>query len=73
MDRGNPVKPPQYANMLPHSTLNYDNLINAPRHDPIGFINSIDRGILDEIQRASELFRAIKLAVDRIESQESSF
>lgn len=41
-------------------------LLAAARADPAGFIGDLpDRAILDEIQRAPELFTAIKTAVDR--------
>ena len=36
----------------------------AARHDPVGFINDIDRAVIDEIQRAPELMLAIKQSVD---------
>ena len=55
----------QYAPYLPYYTLDDDNVLNAALQDPMGFINRIDRGIIDEIQRAPELLRAIKLSIDR--------
>jgi len=30
-----------------------------------GFVNRIDKAIIDEIQRAPELLRAIKLSIDK--------
>ncbi|MES2204823.1 MAG: ATP-binding protein [Pseudomonadota bacterium] len=53
-----------YTKSLPYYTLDDDNLLNAVLQDPVGFIKRIDRGIIDEIQRAPGLFRAIKLSVD---------
>ena len=39
---------------------------DSARHDPAGFVGEFpDRVILDEVQRAPELFEAIKLEVDR--------
>lgn len=55
----------QYAPSLPYYTLDDDNSLNAALNDPTGFIERIDRAIIDEVQRAPGLLRAIKLAVDR--------
>src|SRR4029079_14689311 len=49
---------------LPYYTLDDDNILHAVKQDPIGFISSQDRVVIDEIQRAPELLRAIKLSVD---------
>ena len=47
-------------------TLDDAGLLSAARHDPQGLIAGLDGPvILDEIQRAPELFLAIKAAVDR--------
>ncbi len=55
----------QYSPSLSYYTLDDDNTLNAAKQDPIGFINSIDKAIIDEIQRAPELLRAIKFSVDQ--------
>lgn len=55
----------QYTPTLPYYTLDDDNTLNAVQQDPIGFVSRIDRGIIDEVQRAPELLRAIKLSVDQ--------
>lgn len=55
----------QYAPKLPYYTLDDDNILNAVKQDPIGFIDRIEKGIIDEIQRAPELLRAIKFSVDQ--------
>ncbi len=55
----------QYSQSLVYYTLDDDTLLNAVQQDPMGFINRIDRGIIDEVQRAPGLLRAIKLSVDR--------
>jgi predicted AAA+ superfamily ATPase len=55
----------QYAPSLHYYTLDDDNLLSAVLQDPMGFINRVSRGIIDEVQRAPGLLRAIKLAVDR--------
>lgn len=41
-------------------TLDNETTLASARTDPIGFIRQIDTAILDEIQRAPELLRAIK-------------
>ena len=45
-------------------TLDDDTQLAAARTDPAGFMRGIDRAIIDEIQRAPELLRAIKRSVD---------
>ncbi len=54
-----------YRDSMSYYTLDDDNILNAALQDPIGFIERMDRAIIDEIQRAPELLRAIKLFVDR--------
>lgn len=48
----------------PYYTLDDDTTLSSARADPIGFIRQIDTAILDEVQRAPELLRAIKSTVD---------
>lgn len=50
---------------IPYFTLDDDTLLAAVRADPAGFIRRIDRAVIDEIQRAPELLRAIKLTIDQ--------
>ncbi len=45
-------------------TLDDDTVLSAARSDPAGFMRGLDRAIFDEVQRAPELLRAIKIAVD---------
>ncbi|WP_181874836.1 ATP-binding protein [Legionella feeleii] len=54
----------EYLPSLPYYTLDDDNILNAAKQDPVGFVNRIDKAIIDEIQRAPELLRAIKLSID---------
>lgn len=54
----------EYSPSLPYYTLDDDNILNAAKQDPVGFVNRIDKAIIDEIQRAPELLRAIKLSID---------
>lgn len=55
----------EYSPSLTYYTLDDDNVLTAAKQDPIGFIKQIDKAIIDEIQRAPELLRAIKLSVDQ--------
>ena len=45
-------------------TLDEDTPLEAALSDPIGFIRALDNVIIDEVQRAPELLRAIKMSVD---------
>jgi len=45
-------------------TLDDDTVLGAVRSDPTGFVRGFDRVAIDEVQRAPELLRAIKLSVD---------
>lgn len=44
-------------------SLDDETALTAARDDPAGFLRPLDRAILDEVQRAPELLRAIKLSV----------
>jgi len=45
-------------------TLDDDAVLEAALNDPVGLIRNADRATIDEVQRAPELLRAIKLSVD---------
>lgn len=45
-------------------TLDDDTVLAGVRGDPVGFLRGLDRAVIDEVQRAPELLRAIKRAVD---------
>jgi uncharacterized protein len=45
-------------------TLDDDTVLESVRNDPSGFVRSLDTAIVDEVQRAPELLRAIKKSVD---------
>lgn len=45
-------------------TLDDDTVLAAARDDPAGFMRGLDRAVIDEVQRAPELLRAIKRLVD---------
>ncbi|HEY9568960.1 MAG TPA: AAA family ATPase, partial [Thalassobaculum sp.] len=46
-------------------SLDDDTTLAAARSDPAGFVRDLDTVAIDEIQRAPDLLRAIKLSVDR--------
>ena len=45
-------------------TLDDDTVLAGVRSDPTGFLRGLDRAVIDEVQRAPELLRAIKRSVD---------
>ncbi len=45
-------------------TLDDQTTLDAAQSDPTGFIRSLDRAIIDEVQRAPDLLLAIKKTVD---------
>ena len=45
-------------------TLDDDTVFNAARSDPAGLVRSLDRTVIDEVQRVPDLLRAIKKSVD---------
>lgn len=55
----------QHGQDIPYFTLDDDSLLTAVRADPTGFIKRMDRVVIDEIQHAPELLRAIKLSIDQ--------
>lgn len=55
----------QHGQDIPYFTLDDDNLLTAVRADPTGFIKRMDHVVIDEIQHAPELLRAIKLSTDQ--------
>ncbi len=55
-----------FPNDRAYVTLDDDTVLATAKNDPAGFVASLpDRVILDEVQRAPELLRAIKASVDR--------
>lgn len=45
-------------------SLDDDNTLASARADPIGFLRTLDSAVIDEVQRAPDLIRAIKHSVD---------
>src|SRR5205807_384574 len=47
-----------------YTTLDDSTVLAAARSDPSGFVRGLDLAVIDEVQRAPDLLRAIKKAVD---------
>jgi predicted AAA+ superfamily ATPase len=45
-------------------TLDDDTVLEAARSDPTGFVRGLDQAVIDEVQRAPDLLRAIKISID---------
>ena|SRR5579859_1195432 len=45
-------------------TLDDDTVLQAARNDATGFVRGLDRAVIDEVQRAPDILRAIKKTVD---------
>ncbi len=56
------------AEQIPFFTLDDATVLAAANDDPVGFLRGMDRGVIDEIQRAPDLLLAIKTEVDRDKS-----
>ena len=55
----------QFADRMAYFSLDDPALLAAIRADPVGFVRRQDQAIIDEVQRASELLMAVKLAIDQ--------
>ena len=53
----------QQAQMA-YFSLDDQNLLQAVKADPVGFVKRTDRAIIDEVQRAPELLLALKVSID---------
>ncbi|MDN5851064.1 MAG: ATP-binding protein [Nitrococcus sp.] len=49
---------------IPFLTLDDATTLKAATNDPVGFIRGLDRGVIDEVQRAPDVLLAIKASVD---------
>lgn len=49
---------------MPFLTLDDETTLDTARTDPVGFINGLDRAVIDEVQRAPQVLLAIKRSVD---------
>ena len=51
---------------LRYLTMDDELTLLSAREDPVGMIRSLDRAVIDEIQRAPQLLLAIKKSVDEL-------
>ena len=52
------------ADNMPFLTLDDETTLDTARQDPVGFIQGLDRAVIDEIQRVPQVLLAIKRSVD---------
>lgn len=55
----------QLAGAMRYFTLDNPSTLAAAEEDPVGFVEALDRAIIDEIQRAPKLMLALKMAIDQ--------
>ncbi|RYF70277.1 MAG: ATP-binding protein, partial [Comamonadaceae bacterium] len=55
----------QLSGAMTYLTLDDPNLLAAALQDPLGLVRSLDRAIIDEVQRAPQLLLALKLSIDQ--------
>jgi predicted AAA+ superfamily ATPase len=55
----------QLAGAMRYCTLDNPNTLATAEADPVGFVETLDRAIIDEIQRAPKLMLALKMSIDQ--------
>jgi uncharacterized protein len=50
---------------LRYYTLDDPTTLHAAQQDPVGFVRTLDRAVIDEIQRAPQLMLALKMSIDQ--------
>jgi len=55
----------QLAGAMRYHTLDNPNTLATAEADPVGFVETLDRAIIDEIQRAPKLMLALKMSIDQ--------
>jgi predicted AAA+ superfamily ATPase len=55
----------QFEGEMAYFSLDDPALLAAVQADPLGFVNRLDRAIIDEVQRAPQLLMALKLVIDQ--------
>jgi predicted AAA+ superfamily ATPase len=55
----------QLAGAMRYFTLDNPNTLATAQADPVGFVETLDRAIIDEIQRAPQLMLALKQSIDQ--------
>lgn len=54
----------QLAGDMGYYTLDNPSTLSVAESDPVGFIGTLDRAVIDEIQRAPQLMLALKMSID---------
>lgn len=55
----------QLADQMSYYTLDDVSTLSVAEKDPVGFVETLDRAIIDEIQRAPKLMLALKMSIDQ--------
>ena len=55
----------QLAGAMRYFTLDNPNTLATAEEDPVGFVETLDRAVIDEIQRAPKLMLALKMSIDQ--------
>jgi predicted AAA+ superfamily ATPase len=55
----------QLAGEMDYYTLDDSSTLHAAQQDPVGFVRTLDRAVIDEIQRAPQLMLALKMSIDQ--------
>jgi predicted AAA+ superfamily ATPase len=58
------VRQYSHPGQMAYFSLDDQNLLQAVKADPVGFVRRIDRAVIDEVQRAPELLLALKASID---------
>jgi len=54
----------QFSQGFTYYTLDDQSTLQVAQHDPVGFVRTLDRAVIDEIQRAPQLMLALKMSID---------
>lgn len=55
----------QFAQGATYYTLDDPSTLSVAQQDPVGFVRTLERAVLDEIQRAPQLMLALKMSIDQ--------
>lgn len=55
----------QFAEGMDYYTLDDPSTLHVAQQDPVGFVRTLDRAVLDEVQRAPQLMLALKMSIDQ--------
>ncbi|MFN3439019.1 MAG: ATP-binding protein [Acidovorax sp.] len=55
----------QLAGQMSYYTLDNPSTLSVAENDPVGFVETLDRAVIDEIQRAPKLMLALKMSIDQ--------